>query len=189
MTQEMAEIGPRFTGAVMPMARGLLQSLHIMNPPDDKAAFDHVTGVAMIAANPGYWCNQTPPESVQGWRFSYDAYQNVAASVFDENGEQISAIEGIERFENEVLFMAGSCNTVIGEEFQRKQMEYFPSARLVIIEGSGHELFAEQSQQSIAAVREYLGQSVNSTEQAAPRYRRGLAAGGFAARPQPRPVH
>lgn len=165
MTQEMAEIGPRFTGTpVLPLVRGLLESFHIQDPPDDKAAYDHVTGVVMIAANPGYWCDQTPPESAQGWRFGYDAYQNVAASVFDENGEQISAIEGIDQFENEVLFMAGGCNTVIGEDFQRKQMAYFPNARLIVIDGAGHELIAEAPAESVAAVRAYLDRSAASVK-------------------------
>ena len=77
----------------------------------------------MIAANPGYWCNETPPESVEGWRFSYDAYQNVAASVFDENGDQVS-----------------------------------------VIEGTGHELIAEEPAQSLAAMRVYLDRSAASVK-------------------------
>jgi pimeloyl-ACP methyl ester carboxylesterase len=160
MRQEMAEIGPRFTGSpAVPLVRGMLESFHIQNPPDEKAVFDHITGVVMIAANPGYWCNQTPDESVEGWRFSYDAYQDVAASVFDEDGDQISAIEGIEQLENKALLLVGGCNTGIGEAFQRRQMAYFPSARLVEIEGAGHELFAEQPEESIAVVRSYLNES------------------------------
>ena len=163
MTQEMAAIGPNFTGTpVVTLVTGLFESFHIQDPPDDKAAFDHVTGKIMIAANPGYWCGETPPPSVEGWRFSYDAYQNIAASVFDEDGNQIIAIDGIDRFEEEVLFMVGSCNTVIGEAFQRKQMAYFQNARLVVIEGVGHELVAEEPQESISAVRAYLDRTAES---------------------------
>ncbi len=165
LTNEMAEIGPNLTRApIGAYVRGLFESFHIQDPPDDKATFDHVTGQVMIAANPGYWCSETPPASVKGWRFGYDAYQNVAASVFDKNGDQISAIEGIEQFDNEVLFMVGSCNTVIGEEFQRRQMAYFESAELVVIEGTGHELIAEEPEQSLATVRAYLGESAASAK-------------------------
>jgi len=62
--------------------RGLFEAFRIQNPPDDKATFDHVTAQTMIAANPSYWCNETPPDAVPGSRFSYDANQNVATSLF-----------------------------------------------------------------------------------------------------------
>jgi proline iminopeptidase len=165
LTEEMAEIGPNLTRAPLgAYVRGLFEAFHIQNPPDDKATFDHVTAQIMIAANPGYWCNETPPDAVAGSRFSYDAYQNVAASFYDENGDQISAIEGIEQFDNEALFIVGGCNNVIGEAFQREQMTYFNRAQLVVIEGTGHEMVADQPEQSLAAVRAYLGGSAASAK-------------------------
>jgi pimeloyl-ACP methyl ester carboxylesterase len=36
-------------------------------------------------------------------------------------------------------------------------MAFFPSTEFVIIPGAGHEMFEENPQASIAAVREYLG--------------------------------
>ena len=45
----------------------------------------------------------------------------------------IDLVDGVENFENRVLFMAGECQSIIGEEFQARQMQLFPSADLVVI--------------------------------------------------------
>ena len=62
----------------------------------------------------------------------------------------------MEGFTNKVLFIAGECQMVIGADWQKKQMEFFPNAELDIIPDAGHEMFAENPEASIVAVREYL---------------------------------
>jgi proline iminopeptidase len=62
----------------------------------------------------------------------------------------------VEDFSRQVLFMTGECQTIIGEDWQREQMELFPSADLVVIPDAGHEMFKENPTASIAAVRSYL---------------------------------
>ncbi len=163
LTQEMLAQGLDFSGssreAGMAQLRATFESFHISSPPDDKAPFDYVTGQVMIAANPGYWCGGTPPASVAGWRFSYDAFQNVTASLYDADGNLISLVEGLDSIDTPpTLFMASACNTVIGGDFQRQQMTYFPGAELVVIPESGHELFAEQPAASVDAVRAFLAE-------------------------------
>jgi len=157
LNYEMSLIGPKLSNDnLMTYMKALFESFQIKNPPDDKAAFDYVTGQLMIKANPGYWCNEIPHESVQGWRFSYDTYQNVIASFHDQDGKQINAIEGIESYEGPVLFMVGECNLVIGEEFQKEQMKYFNMSEIVVIPHSGHGLFAENPADSIKAINDFL---------------------------------
>lgn len=163
LTQAMLDQGPDFSGtsreAMSAQLRATFESFHISTPPDDKAPFDYVTGQVMANANPGYWCGGVPPASVEGWRFSYDAFQNVTASMYDANGSLISLVDGLDAIEMPpVLFMAGACNTIIGEDFQRQQMTYFPGSELVVIADSGHELFAEQPAASVDAVRAFLGE-------------------------------
>jgi proline iminopeptidase len=52
--------------------------------------------------------------------------------------------------------MTGECQKVIGVEWQQRQMEYFPNAELAVIPNAGHEMFAENPEASITAVRTYL---------------------------------
>ena len=57
---------------------------------------------------------------------------------------------------DKVLFIASECNTAIGVAHQKRQMEFFPNAELVVIQNSGHMIFGEQPVESIRIVREYL---------------------------------
>jgi pimeloyl-ACP methyl ester carboxylesterase len=52
--------------------------------------------------------------------------------------------------------MASECQTIIGVDWQRRQMALFPHAELVVIPDAGHEMFAENPEASVAAVRAYL---------------------------------
>ena len=42
--------------------------------------------------------------------------------------------------------------------FQAEQMKFFPSAKLIVIEGVGHEMFAENPAASLAPVRTHLSE-------------------------------
>ncbi len=74
----------------------------------------------------------------------------------DEEGQRVNLVRGVEAFDKEVLFLAGSCDIILGAELQREQMKYFPNARMVVIDGVGHEMFVENPKASLAPVREYL---------------------------------
>jgi len=45
---------------------------------------------------------------------------------------------------------------VIGVEWQQRQIQFFPNAELAVIPDVGHEMFAENPEASIAAVRAYM---------------------------------
>jgi pimeloyl-ACP methyl ester carboxylesterase len=78
----------------------------------------------------------------------------------ERTGERMSPVGGLERFHHRALFLVASCDTVIGESFQREQMAYFPSATMEIIPHAGHELFTDQPVASVAVVRAYLASAV-----------------------------
>jgi hypothetical protein len=48
-----------------------------------------------------------------------------------------------EAFERELLFLAGSCDVILGTEFQGEQMKYYPKARTIVIDSIGHETFTD----------------------------------------------
>jgi proline iminopeptidase len=75
----------------------------------------------------------------------------------DANGNfELDLAAGVEQFENKVLFMTGACQTLIGEDYQRWQMQLFPSAGLAVIPDAGHEMFLENPEASVEVVRAYL---------------------------------
>ena len=55
-----------------------------------------------------------------------------------------------------MLFLAGACDSILTPELQRQQMQYFPNARLVVIQNAGHDVFTEQPDASLVPVRTYV---------------------------------
>jgi pimeloyl-ACP methyl ester carboxylesterase len=64
--------------------------------------------------------------------------------------------EGVEKFANKVLFIAGECNILIGPDFQQEQMKLFKEAEMVIIKDAGHFMFSEKPAESIGVIRSYF---------------------------------
>ena len=56
-----------------------------------------------------------------------------------------------------VLLITGSLNEVIGEPFQRAQMQKFSAASLVVVEDAGHDLEWTHTAEVLTHVRSYLG--------------------------------
>lgn len=133
------------------------QSLHI-NSPDEYASSDYFLGQVAPYANPEYYRNGVIPKvGEEHWRVGSTSMQNVMRSAMDSDGNiDIDLTEGIDKFANTVLFIASGCNTKIGAKFQRRQMEFFPNAELVVIQESGHMMFGEKPVESVRVVREYL---------------------------------
>jgi proline iminopeptidase len=105
----------------------------------------------------GYYCPGEKPDPDGGWRFGATAAASIQAEAIDAEGNiDLNLVEGVENFTNRVLFMTGECQTLIGEDWQREQMAFFPSADLVVIPDAGHEMFKENPTASIAAVHSYL---------------------------------
>ena len=137
------------------------ESLHVKGP-DDHAADDYFAyqwSMYQGSDHPqaGYRCEGGGPEKGGSWRFGARANTSLLQQAVDADGNfTINLVEGVERFANRVLFITGECQTVIGVEWQKRQMEFFPNAELAVIPDAGHEMFAESPEASIAAVREYL---------------------------------
>jgi len=141
------------------------ESLHV-NGPDDHARddyFGHQFPLYPGSDHPqaGYYCAGSTPHEDGSWRYGSVAASAIFEEAVDADGNfDINLVEGVENFENTVLFMAGECQSIIGEEFQSRQMQFFPSAELVVIPDAGHEMFYENPVASTQAVRAYLNASV-----------------------------
>ncbi len=147
-------------------ASAWLRSLHVSGPDPD-ARRDRLMDSIMradIDGHPiaGYFCNRDLSTArMDGWRFGARAATALLGQARGQDGKlHVDFVRGVERFRRKVLFLAGSCDSILGERMQRRHIRYFPSARLVIVEGAGHTMFGEKPEQSVAAVRRYLGEAL-----------------------------
>ena len=137
------------------------QALHVREPDshasDDYFAYQWNMYQGSDHPQAGYRCDGGGPALDEFWRFGARAANSLFQEAVDSKGNfTIDLTVGIEKFTNKVLFMAGECQKIIGVEWQQEQMALFPSADLAVIPNAGHEMFAENTQASISAVREYL---------------------------------
>jgi proline iminopeptidase len=137
------------------------ESLHV-NGPDEQAANDyfvHQWNLYQGNDHPqaGYRCEGDTPKENESWRYGAASSEALFQQAVDSDGNfDINLVAGVENFGNTALFLTGECQTIIGADWQSQQMEFFPSAELVVIPNAGHEMFAENPEASVAAVRAYL---------------------------------
>ena len=153
----------RFTpGVLVHFVKTKFESLHVKGP-DEQAAddyFGHQMNMYQGSDHPqaGYRCEGGGPAEGEAWRYGARGADALFQEAVDADGNiDINLVEGVERFTNKVLFMASECQTIIGIDWQRRQMAYFSNAELAVIPDAGHEMFAENPEASVAAVRAYLG--------------------------------
>jgi proline iminopeptidase len=137
------------------------ESLHVEGPddqaPDDYFGYQMNMYQGSDHPQTGYRCEGGGPEEGGSWRPGTRVADRFLQQAVDADGNfNISLVDGVEGFTNKVLFIAGECQKVIGVEWQKRQMEYFPNAELAVISSAGHEMFAENPEASITVVREYL---------------------------------
>jgi proline iminopeptidase len=151
-----------FTASQLPfLGRVLIESLHI-DGPDEQARMDYILGRMMGAPGESplraYWCDGIPPPAAgELWRFGALAMQTIMKEGEMPDGTlTMPPLEGIERYRDEILVLASSCNRLIGVERQRAHVALFPNARLEVVEGSGHMMFSEQPEASTRLVLDYL---------------------------------
>lgn len=163
LNQEMAVIGPTrgFTlDSILPGTIARIESRNL-ECPDEHAADDYFIEQMMVRANPGYWCGNTPPRNVL-WRAGYDANQQVTESMNQRNGELMNLVSDIDRYQGRVHFLASECNSVVGETYQREQMNYVPESTLEVIPDAGHHLFHDNPERALDTVTSYLGSELDA---------------------------
>lgn len=156
--QSGLRLGPRpELGYLLFAGRRWFESLHI-DGPDSDAAGDYFLGEAAAHANIEYYCDgHLPDVATLRWRAGATAMRAVLTGGMDDGGAmQFDLTAGLIAFARPVLLMASECNRLIGVAQQRRHQSYFTNAELIIIRNSGHMLFAEQPEATLAAVRRYL---------------------------------
>jgi len=138
-----------------------LESLHVRGP-DDHAADDYFSyHMARYQGRDnsfaGYYRAGDGPKEGEAWRLGARAAAHLFRQGVDARGKiVVGFIDGVERFTNKVLFIASEAS-MIGAEWQKRHLELFLNAELVVIPDSGHEMFLDNPEASLTATRAYLG--------------------------------
>ncbi len=123
--------------------------------PDDHARADYLRGLASVGdIQPGYHASKTDREPF--WRLGAVASAAINQEGMKDGEPVWDFVTGLDRFTAPVLFEASEENTVIGIEFQKKQMQFFPRASLATIAGVGHDFPWTKPAETLAPVFSYL---------------------------------
>ncbi len=146
-----------------PFLRSWGRSLHISGP-DGQARADFFMGDLVATATPdhplaGYYPDRDVRRaSLASWRFGSLAGSAVQASGIGKDGRLRDLAAGTERWSGSALFLSGSENAVVGPDWQRtRTLPRFARADLLVIEGAGHTMIGEKPEESLAAIRDFLG--------------------------------
>ena len=147
-----------------------LQSLHVRGPDADAPSdflVMRAVGEAPEAVNPAARFHCSGRTRRRG-----DDRMGARALWAGRVGVDDDAVEAALRaFRGPVLLLAGSCNEIIGEAFQRRHhLPLLADGELVVIENAGHGFFLDQPRASVDAVRAFL-ERIES-----PRNRSGLTS-------------
>jgi proline iminopeptidase len=123
--------------------------------PDGHARADYLRGLASVGdIQPGYHASTTDREPF--WRMGAVASAAINAEGMIDGEPVWDFTQGLDRFLAPVLFEASDENTVIGIEFQQKQMRFYPDAALAVIAGAGHDFPWTHPAETVAPVLSYL---------------------------------
>ena len=125
--------------------------------PDDHARLDYQMMVGARDAQPKFHTSRANPEP--GWRAGAAANRYIAEDGQDGDGNwTFDFTTNLDAFTTPVLFIAGAWSEVLGESLQQEQVQHFPAASLVVLEGAGHDVAWILSAETAALIRDYLEQ-------------------------------
>ncbi|MBO6719657.1 MAG: alpha/beta hydrolase [Rhizobiaceae bacterium] len=136
-----------------------LNSLRVDISRDRYAREDYmISNAYKYIGGQGVHCGDVIPANFEGWRASRKVLdENIIAYARDpELFARLDFISDAHKFEGETLFLASSCNTVYGAEYQEQHLPYFQNAKLEIVEDAGHFIFYDQPERSLHLIREFL---------------------------------
>lgn len=144
------------------VGKSYFRSLHV-DEIDDQAQgdyfFAHFATETNVTDHPlaGYFCDQNIKNAnFDHWRYSGTTSYELMMKSMQGDMQTMNFVKGVGQFQEEILFIAGECNILIGPEFQKEQMKLFNKTELVIIPNTGHFMFGEQPEASLAAIETYF---------------------------------
>lgn len=147
----VADIAPvTYTSRFEPIFRGL-RELPLQELAGREAADQHLARRVPQAAVRQYLL-QNLVRQPDGWRWRFNL------PVLERAGDTLSAFPSAEglSFAGETLFLSGEKSDYVKPEYREPIDRLFPLARLRVLPGAGHWLYAEQPEAFARAVRAFL---------------------------------
>lgn len=127
---------------------------HVSGPdpsaPDDFLIGHMVETFVKHQQNP-YHCGAG--YAAPGWRFGADA-SRMLANISARDLDSIAA--NAERFQGQVLLMAGACNAWTGPDLQKGHQSFFNQAEVAVVNDAGHDVIWDNPDISLVAIRDFL---------------------------------
>lgn len=159
LNAELAASGPvtGFSWELFALGSEAARGARAIVGPDEHAAEDFRMGYIVYRANPAYACDPTAaPESDVSWRFGSAAFAAISRDLAPPRTGHLDLASPLAASGIPTLFIAGTCNTVIGEAYQRRQMELIPGSEIAVVQDAGHELLRDQPARTLDAISAFL---------------------------------
>ena len=123
--------------------------------PDDHARMDFERMLGARDYQPKFHVSRTDQQP--SWRMGAAANRHII-----EDGQNASGVfvydftTNLDVFATPVLFVAGSLSEVIGPSLQEEQIQHYPSASLVVVNGAGHDVAWIKTAEVLTHIRAYL---------------------------------
>jgi len=104
-------------------------------------------------------CEGKLPE-LHAWRFGASNFQATIGRMLTDRewANDLDFSAGVDHYQGDALFVTGACNTLQGEDYQRRLMKPFRHASIAVIPKAGHFMFNEQPEISTSVVRVFFNQ-------------------------------
>jgi len=123
--------------------------------PDDHERMDFERMVGVKDAQPKSHLNMSNPEPA--WRMGAAASRYITEDGQDGNGKFIyDFTTNLAAYATPVLFIAGSLSEILGPSLQQQQVLRFPSASLKVVDGAGHDVQWQKTEEVLTQIRPYL---------------------------------
>jgi proline iminopeptidase len=123
--------------------------------PDDHARMDFERMLGSKHSQPRFHLSRTDPEPV--WRMGAAANRYIMEDGQNRRGIAVyDFTTNLTAFTTPVLFIAGSLSEVLGPSLQQQQIQRYPSASLVVVDGVGHDAGWVRAAEVVTHIRTYL---------------------------------
>lgn len=138
---------------VLSLSRIWLNKWRVRTQDDPHARDDYFQSMAYLE-----FANQGGGPEVEGWRMGASAMdQTIGRSLREpEFMASLDFLEGVERFEGDVLFLTSELNEGYGADYQQGFLGFYRNAEQRIVPDSGHMVFVDQPDVSNQMIEAFL---------------------------------
>jgi proline iminopeptidase len=123
--------------------------------PDGHARADYIQMLGALGDSAPRFHNSTT-DRMPRWRYGAVASRELMRQGMSHGKPVWDFTVGLDRFQKPVLFIGSELNEVIGAEFQKRQMKFYPQSQLAVMAGAGHDHPWTHPEETLRPVFSYL---------------------------------